>query len=266
MGKIRTIKPQFFQDERVGRVPPLARYLLLGAFSLADDNGVFRGHSAFVKAQIFAYDPDVTINVVESLLHELETNGLLLKAVYRGEQYYIIRTFSKHQKIDRRYITEIIPSEIVQEAIREYEEQFEASVTTYAPTAIPAELEGVEGEVDVIPPPSLPLYSPEEVQLCLVHDEIWLDSVCMNNHLDKQWVVSQIPTYLQQQRRAGRAYYDQRDLKRRFTAWIKEKTANNERPRNGGPNDRESRRRLVAERAARRLSDPEDDPPGPAPF
>ncbi len=267
MGKIRTIRPQFFQDERVGRVSPLARYLLVGALTLADDNGVFRGHPSFVKALVFAYDLDITIEKVEQLLRELQENGFLLKSSYRGEQYYIIRTFSKHQKIDRRFVSEMIPWEIVNEAIQKYESQFSEQMDII-PATVPEEAASTEDEaqaagsagVDTARAPSL--YTQKEVEECLRHDEVWIDSLCMNLHLDKTWVIAQTDEFLQllnQLKLDGRAYYDQRDIKQRFTTWIKEKIRSNEKARNDRSNDRESRRRVVAERAARRLAKSEDE-------
>ena len=120
LGKVRNIKPAFFSDEKVGRVRPLARYLFLGSFSLADDNGVFRAHASYVKSRVFCYDDDITIQQVAEWLYELTCHGLLVPVEYNREKYYIIRNFRKHQKIDNRFISEVIPIQIVDEALAKW--------------------------------------------------------------------------------------------------------------------------------------------------
>ena len=40
MAKIRSIKMEFWLDEKIGSLPPEARLLYIGTWSLADDNGV----------------------------------------------------------------------------------------------------------------------------------------------------------------------------------------------------------------------------------
>ncbi len=51
---------EFWLDEKIGSLPPEARLLYIGTWSLADDNGVLRGNPAYIRSQLFAYDEEVT--------------------------------------------------------------------------------------------------------------------------------------------------------------------------------------------------------------
>jgi hypothetical protein len=97
MARIRTIKPDFWTDERVGESSPTARLLLIGALNFADDYGSLDRSAKQIKAQVFPYD-----NIdCESLIRELISNGLLVE--YKvGDRFYLhIKGFGKHQKVEK---------------------------------------------------------------------------------------------------------------------------------------------------------------------
>lgn len=56
MARIRTIKPEFWTDERVGEASVSARLLFIGALNFADDYGGLDRSSKQLKAQVFPYD------------------------------------------------------------------------------------------------------------------------------------------------------------------------------------------------------------------
>lgn len=111
MPRIRTIKPDFWSDEKVGVLPIQARLLFIGTWSYADDNGVVRGNPSYLKAQIFPYDDNLRIGELKKWLDALVEARMLIPLTYRGERYYVVRTFRSHQKIDSRYSNELIPRE-----------------------------------------------------------------------------------------------------------------------------------------------------------
>jgi len=39
MRRIRTIKPEMFEDEKLSKLPPITRFVFVGLISLADDYG-----------------------------------------------------------------------------------------------------------------------------------------------------------------------------------------------------------------------------------
>lgn len=99
--RIRTIKPDIWQDEALGRVPLGARLLYIGMITQADDEGRLRASPALLRAALFPYDGKLTIATVASWLEELQSNGLVRLYVARFEAYADFPTWSKHQQINR---------------------------------------------------------------------------------------------------------------------------------------------------------------------
>ena len=50
MARIRTIKPEFWSDEKVGGLPLACRLLFIGLWNFADDYGVIASSPLFIKA------------------------------------------------------------------------------------------------------------------------------------------------------------------------------------------------------------------------
>lgn len=103
MGRIRTVKPEFWEDEKVGMLSRPARLLFLATFNLADDEGLLRWTPAFIKASVFMYDNDLDTKQITAFMKELSDAGLLFP--YLGgvshQSLAIIVNFRKHQKINR---------------------------------------------------------------------------------------------------------------------------------------------------------------------
>lgn len=98
MARIRTIKPEFWQDERLATLPRDVRLMFIGLWNIADDAGRLRGSPLFIRAQVFPYDLDVD---VQGGLAALERAGRIQCYSVDGESYIWICKFSEHQKIDR---------------------------------------------------------------------------------------------------------------------------------------------------------------------
>lgn len=112
---------EFWLDEKIGSLPPEARLLYIGTWSIADDNGVLRGNPAYIRSQLFAYDEEVTAADVRRWIEMLTAERMLVPFTHRGERYLLVRRFRDHQKIDARYATEFIPFAEVEAALAEAE-------------------------------------------------------------------------------------------------------------------------------------------------
>ena len=123
MAKIRSIKPSFWEDEKIGSLPVEARLLFIGTWSLADDNGVLRGSPAYLRSQIYPYDEAVTAADVRRWISALVEGGMLVPFTYKGENYLVVRHFRNHQKIDARFATELVPSAEVDAVLASFPEQ-----------------------------------------------------------------------------------------------------------------------------------------------
>lgn len=97
MARLRTVKPEFWTDERVGEVSVTARLLFIATWNFADDHGGLDRSAKQLKAQAFPYD-----NIdCEPLIQELLEVGLLIEYEVGGKKYLHINGFKKHQKVEK---------------------------------------------------------------------------------------------------------------------------------------------------------------------
>ncbi len=103
MGRIRTIKPEFWEDEVIGTVSREARLTFLATLNLADDEGILRWTNSYIKSSVFIYDEDVSVENVGAYMTELEEAGLVF--AYCGgkakQRLAFIVSFRRHQVINR---------------------------------------------------------------------------------------------------------------------------------------------------------------------
>jgi len=97
MARIRTIKPDYWTDERVGECSVSARLLFIACWNFADDHGGLDRSSKQLKAQAFPYD---SIDC-EPLVQELLSFGLLVEYEVGGKKYLHVKGFRKHQKVEK---------------------------------------------------------------------------------------------------------------------------------------------------------------------
>jgi hypothetical protein len=95
MARIRTIKPEFWTDEKVVELSPLARLLFVGIWNFVDDFGRVEFSSARLKMQIFPADS----LEVSPLLQEIENVGLIILYDVDGKRYLQVTNFRKHQAV-----------------------------------------------------------------------------------------------------------------------------------------------------------------------
>jgi hypothetical protein len=101
MARIRTIKPEFWIDEKVGRLKRDVRLLFIGLWNISDDQGVVKSQAAYIKGQLFSYDEELRVNTVQDWLTSLVNARMLIAFTHQGEGYYLVRTFEDHQLINR---------------------------------------------------------------------------------------------------------------------------------------------------------------------
>ncbi|MDP2954679.1 MAG: hypothetical protein Q8O76_15355, partial [Chloroflexota bacterium] len=96
MARIRSIKPEFWTDEKVGQLSLLGRLLFIGLWNLADDAGVLEDSCLQLKAQLFPYD-STDPEDIEHQLCRLAELGMVLRYGLRGKQLLFIQHFADHQ-------------------------------------------------------------------------------------------------------------------------------------------------------------------------
>lgn len=105
MARIRTIKPEFWTDEKVLSIKPLTRLLFIGMWNFADDYGRLEFSPISLKARIFPGD-SLSPDDVRDMLGELSGADLLTIYSAKGKEYIGI-TGWHNQKIDKRQVSKI---------------------------------------------------------------------------------------------------------------------------------------------------------------
>ena len=119
MARIRTSKPEFWEDEKLAKLPVHARLLFIGTWNFADDNGALLANPVLMKSHIFPYE-DIGISTISEWIDILVENGMLIRTTYNGKDYLVIRKFLIHQKINRKSIRINLPLPVVLKVIDEY--------------------------------------------------------------------------------------------------------------------------------------------------
>lgn len=136
MARIRTVKPEFWTNEKLSECSLSARLLFIGSWNFADDNGNLPRSAKRLKMQVLPAD---SIDC-EPLICELIAHGLLTEYSVNGEKYLNIKGFKKHQLINR-------PSKCVIPTLDKADKSCE-SVTTHGVFTDGREGKGGEGEED----------------------------------------------------------------------------------------------------------------------
>jgi uncharacterized phage protein (TIGR02220 family) len=100
MARIRTIKPEFWTSEQIAECSPTSRLLFIGIWNFCDDHGLHPASVKRLKMQIFPSDA-IADEEIASMVHELETAGLLMAYQADGKGYWQVTGWEKHQKIEK---------------------------------------------------------------------------------------------------------------------------------------------------------------------
>jgi hypothetical protein len=118
--RIRSIKPEFWESESLGRVSREARLLFIGLFSCCDDHGRARASSRLLASRLYPYDDDA-FKRLPSWISELEKQGCIRLYQVDGESYLEIPKWLNHQKIDKPSASKLPPFESIREDSRGFE-------------------------------------------------------------------------------------------------------------------------------------------------
>jgi hypothetical protein len=94
MARIRTIKPEMFDDPDLGALSPLARWLFVGLLTQADKRGRLADEPERLKLRLLGFDRKAD---VVAILTELHHANLVIRYRVEGKAYLWVRTFEKHQ-------------------------------------------------------------------------------------------------------------------------------------------------------------------------
>lgn len=100
MARIRTIKPEFPEDEKLGACTRDARLLFILIWTLCDDHGRFRASPVFLRTHLFPYDLDITPQDIAGWLNELHAKRRVELYEVEGETYGLVTNWGRHQRVD----------------------------------------------------------------------------------------------------------------------------------------------------------------------
>jgi hypothetical protein len=109
MGRIRTIKPEFFTHEELFDLEEKeglpVRLAFIGLWTICDREGRFKWRPRSIKAQILPYD-----NVDFSrMLDALATRGFVVRYASEGVEYGYVPGFSRHQVVNFKEAQSTLP-------------------------------------------------------------------------------------------------------------------------------------------------------------
>lgn len=98
--RIRSIKPDWLEDERLLRAGSDARVLSVALILMSDDYGRGRLIPEVMCAEVFPFE-EKSSRVFRESLARLSDVGFVGVYDVRGQRYFAIRNWTKHQKVDK---------------------------------------------------------------------------------------------------------------------------------------------------------------------
>jgi hypothetical protein len=97
MPRIRTIKPEFWADEKIGPLEPITRLVFLGLISQADDAGRLVDSVRQLDGLLFPYTDDTCAESLDILARLSRISRYRSES---GQRLIQIENWSQHQKVD----------------------------------------------------------------------------------------------------------------------------------------------------------------------
>lgn len=111
MPRIRTLKPEFWADEKLAPLAPLDRLVFLGLISMADDAGRVLDNVRVIDAMLFPQTPDTALEA----LRRLAGIGRIRRGkTASGQRIIEIAHWNRHQKISHPNYSSAFP-EIIED-------------------------------------------------------------------------------------------------------------------------------------------------------
>lgn len=154
MSRIRTIKPEIWTSEQIILCSPITRLLFIGLWNFCDDAGIHPASYVRVKAEIFPAD-NFSSEEIKLWVAELLQQKLLREYCIKGEVFWIVTGWDRHQRIDKKTFKFPKPTE--------YKETLDKSASSLNPvTNISANVPGIAVEESTTIPGVLADSSPPE--------------------------------------------------------------------------------------------------------
>lgn len=98
MARIRTLKPEFWADEKLSLLDPITRLVFLGLVSLADDAGRLIDNVKQLDGQLFPSTDDTCRDALDTLAR---MERIIRYQSASGQHLLQIANWSRHQRVDK---------------------------------------------------------------------------------------------------------------------------------------------------------------------
>lgn len=121
MARIRTIKPEMFQDEKLAPMDVTTRFVFLGLISMADDAGRVLDNARVIDAFVF---PETDDSAREALARLSRIGRIRRGKTASGQRILEICNWSRHQKVDHPNLKQAFPELVEIVEVTEIREPF----------------------------------------------------------------------------------------------------------------------------------------------
>lgn len=220
MSRIRTVKPEHWNDRELTNIPMAAHLLWIGTWNFSDDKGIFDGDPLLLKSQIFPRRKDVRVEqIIQWLASLIEARYIIPFTYTDGQGYYINRTFGSHQRIDKPQPSKFDP-QFIKKLLQEHSGN---APRTFLPVLEGIREESIGGDR---PPPKIEF--PEMTgndfimfQSQLIQDAIFIEQVMLTRKIpDVVTMMNWIKVFSLHISGEGKLRKDFAEYKRHFKNWI----------------------------------------------
>lgn len=111
MARIRSIKPEFWDDRKLARRTSRdARLLYIALWNMADEHGRLNGDPRWVRGQAFPYEEDLDDALLAGMLGELQDAEVVVAYEADGDPYLYLPKLAKHQRLEPGKVASKIPA------------------------------------------------------------------------------------------------------------------------------------------------------------
>lgn len=221
MARIRTVKPEFWEDEKLADIPMQARLLFIATWNFADDQGVVQSSTKYLKSKIFPYDESLREHQVKTWIDALVNARMLIPFIHDNKGYFFIRTFQSHQLIDKRYTKYIVPTKIVAELLAGLTKE-ENTLLTHGGhaenTSRKGRVEDMEEEVDM-EGKDRKIF--EDLKIEILNSQVWMDDIRLIYKVESVFLLEKINEFLNDIWLKKDFFKGLQEVREHFINWLK---------------------------------------------
>jgi hypothetical protein len=110
MARIRSVKPEFWSDPEMTRLPRDVRFFYVALWNFADEDGRLSADTRYLKTVTFPLDDDVTEEIITGWLRALAQAGRVELYVAQGKAFAFLPKLAVHQNLSPEKQSKHLPA------------------------------------------------------------------------------------------------------------------------------------------------------------